>query len=529
MSTLKEVYNASSNLELWYKLNNGDELTLADIPNILPLRWNYFKDNWEFIRSDVEQRAELYNEPDFLLDQIKSFTQFIEYQRNLPTRINAFNDVSVLNRFHAIFENIFINSINLTNQEQDIVNDLTRKVSAYSKNDFLNIRNIFREYRDRYTDSINLTDETYNSTYNRSAIAGQVTATIADLTYIQQIQNGIKSVDFILANYFANDAVLDHFALARQNVNNPDIDIGQYLSGTLVKMEYGEDLQALANRYLGDPLKWVDIAIANGLKPPYIDEVGERLPLIANGNGNQINLSAVDLNGRQNIDKLYINQIVILKSNTQVAPDQRKIINIRQVPVSLEIIIELDGASDLDKYKIGEGAFIRIFKPNTVNSSLYVLIPSSKPLENARREDIPWFLEGASEDEKQAKIDIAVNDDGDIIFSPNGDLKLSYGIDNAIQALKFKIMTELGSLRFHPEYGIVNLLGSKNTSFSQLQTTLSNSIVSQIESDSRFERVESLSVDLNSASMSKTALVNLVVRLAGGGNKTIPISFAVNI
>lgn len=525
MSTLNEAYSAMSELNLWFKIQSGDTLKIVDVPSILPLRWTYFKNSWEFIRPAVESNLATYDNPDFLKQQIDDFSDFIESQRNNGGKINPFTDSIILNRFYAVFDNIEVSSIRLTNEEQRIVTALVQKVRYYSKNDFIRIKTALRNYRDRYADTVSLSDENYNKAYGKSSIPPQINATITDANYMLTVQEGIKSVDYILANYFANEAAIDPFALARANADNPDINIGQYSSGRLVKLEYGEDLQSLAYKYLGDADRWIDIAIANGLKPPYLDEVGERIPLIANGDKNQINLSGTDATGNLNIDKLYINQVLFIKSDVQVAPDQRKIINIRQIPVSNEIIIELDGETDLDKYKLSENAHIRVYKPNTVNSGFYVLIPSTDPLPNNRQEETPWFLANAADDEKQAKVDFAVNDGGDLIFSPNGDLKLSYGLDNAIQALKFKIQTEAGSLRRHPEYGIVNILGSKNAEFEDVKAKISDSIVAQIQADPRYDRVESLSVEQNDT----TVAINLVVRLAGGGDKVIPISFTVNI
>ena len=62
-----------------------------------------------------------------------------------------------------------------------------------------------------------------------------------------------------------------------------------------------------------------------------------------------------------NCDK-SINQPIFIKSSNQTLPDQRTIVNIKQIPVSGEIIIELDGNSDLDKYKISENAYIKVFR-----------------------------------------------------------------------------------------------------------------------------------------------------------------------
>lgn len=531
MATVNEAYTAMADLNLWLKSRSGDPLVLSDLPQIIPLRWNYFKTEWEYIKPDLQSKVASYGNPDFFNQQIKDFDNFIQSQRIISKIINPFQDSQVFYKYYAIFDNIFIDSINLTNEESRIIKQKTDTIAALSKNDFLKIKNAITEYRDRYADSVNLSDDTYDHAFNRSSIPPQLDASITDANKLLVLQKSISNVDFVLANLFAVDAFVDPFALARQNANNPDIDIGSYASGRLVKINYGEDLQSLANRYFGNPDKWIDIAIANGLKPPYIDEVGEKLFLISNGSGNQINLPKTS-NTTLNIDKIYINQPVYLQSNTQVFPDQRTIINIKQIPVSGEIVLELDGEPDLDKYKLSELANIRVYKPNTINSSLYVLIPSQEPLDDQRREETPWFLAKSAEDEKRAKVDIAVDDKGEINFTTNGDIRLSFGLENAIQAIQLKMLTELGSLKRHPAYGLINVAGSKNNDIDAIKTQLIESISAQIEADDRFDRIENLAVDYlvsNTTNQGVAAFgITLSVRLAGG-QRVIPISFSVNI
>ena len=81
------------------------------------------------------------------------------------------------------------------------------------------------------------------------------------------------------------------------NANNSDYALEQHKSGRLTTINVGEDLQSLAARTLGDPDRFVEIAIANGLKAPYIDEIGETIPLISNGNSNLINIAKTDADG----------------------------------------------------------------------------------------------------------------------------------------------------------------------------------------------------------------------------------------
>jgi len=529
MAVVDVAYKGIANLNLWLKTRSGDQLVLADIPEIIPLRWVYIRDNWQFIKPKLLLEAAKTENPDFLNEQIWAFSTFIDSQRNSAKKLNPFSDRMTLHKFYAVFDNLSIRSIPLTNEEERIITTKVTQVANYSKNNFLDIKKDLIDYRDSYTDTVGLGDPSYNAAIGKSGTPAQLNATIVDINTILTIQNGIKTVDFILANLFAVDAALDPFALARANANNPDVEIGSYASGRLVKLNYGESLQSLAARYLGDPNKWIDIAIANGLKPPYVDEVGVPLSLLSNGNGNQLNLDDVDVNGNLNIDKFYINQVIFLQSNIQVFPEQRVITNIRQIPVSGEIIIEVDGTNDLDKYKVAEGAHLRVYKPNTVNSSFYVLIPSTDPLDDSRRDDVPWFLAKSPESERRAKIDLAIDDNGELNFGTNGDLKLSYGLENAMQAVKLKLITELGSLRYHPDFGLVNILGNRNNDLDGTKALLVESINGQIEADSRFDRVESINVDTLVGADPNAPVgvsISLVVKLAGG-SQSIPISFTV--
>jgi hypothetical protein len=530
MSIDSNVYRKLSDLTLFLKIQNDEEFFLSDVPRLVPLRWSHFRDNWEFFREDVRSRVNLSREPDYIESQIKDMDRFIEVQRSSVKKINPFSSEAVLFRFYGVFDNVPVNSIETTNNEQEIVEAEVARVSRFNRNDFLAMREIFIESRDKRFDEIGLTDSDYNKAKNRASVPQQTSPTIRDLVRLQQIQNAIKAIDFILANIFSLDtAFVDPFALARSNANNPEIDISDYSSGRLVRLNYGESLQDVARRYLGDPDKWIDVAIANGLKPPYIDEVGEKLFLISNGEGNKININPTDAAGNLNIDKLFINQIVLLQSDTESFPEQRNVVNIYEVPVSGEIVLELDGKDDLERYKTIESAHIRIYKPNTVNSSFFVLIPSQEPQEDDRNERTPFFLEGKREDEKRAKVDIALSDSNDLIFTPNGDLSLSFGLANAVQAIKIKMSVKAGSLKRHPEFGLIDVVGNSNANVDQIRAILSESINEQIALDQRFDAVERIDIryGVQEGENGVAAyLIQLSVRMAGN-EQTIPISFTV--
>jgi len=529
----ENVLDAENNLNLWYKLKNNEPLTLADIPEIIRLRWNYFRDNWEFIQEGYIDLIDDYPDPDHFRNEIELFDEFVKSQRTSGSKRNPFDNQDILFRFFTIFDNTLINSVNLTFEEQTVVNNRIGEVSLYTRGNFLAIREVFQEERDALADRASSTDTDYNRIFDRSPQTARVDIKNKDINKMYEMQESIKTVDFILANAFSlATSAIDPFALARSNANNPEIDIATYNSGSLVKLNYREDLQALAARTLGDPDKWIDIAIANGLKPPYIDEIGEKINLISNASGNQINISGTDNNNELNADKLSIGQIILLQSTTQTFPEQRAILNINEIPISGEIIIELAGEPDLDKYKLSEDAHIRVFKQNTINSSFFVLIPSTDILDDELTgDDTPWFLASSDVVERRQKIDLNIDDTGEINFDSTGDLQLSFGLENSIQAVKLKLSVEEGELRRHPEYGLVQLAGKTNVNVGLLKEALVDSITSNIAADERFSRVERLDIRYSSP-INDTAAVGfqivLVVRIAESG-QLVPITFSVKL
>jgi len=530
---VEKAFDAVSEVNLWFKIRGGETLTLSDISTIIPLRWTFFRDNWDSIEQDYKDQILAYINPELLKNHISDFTEFISLQRTIPETRNPFSDSDTLFRFFAVFDVTALDSIKLSKVEEDIVEDTTTRVDRFTRNNFLFLRNRIVLRRDNIADTVGLTDADYNAIKNRSAKPAQISVTNKSLNEMVELQNSIKTIDFVLANIFALDInTVDPFALARANANNPEIDIGSYQSGNLVKFNQGENLRDIAGRELGDRDRWIDVAIANGLKPPYIDENGKKVPLLSNASGNQINLAPTDLDGNLLNDELFINQVLFLQSDTEPLPDQRVITSIREIAVSGELIIQLSGDNDLEKYTIDKNAHIRIFKPGTINSKFLILIPTGEPLTEDAKKDEPFFLRESTESEKRQGVDLQLSDDGDLVFDSTDDLQLSFGINNAIQAIKLKLSIEAGELKRHPDFGLTNVVGSSNINITSIQAILVESIETAIAVDERFDRVERLDV----VYFTKTAKgepatgfdIKLEVRMSGQ-ERTIPISFSVTI
>lgn len=527
MASITEVaYDRLADLQLWYKIQDDSVLKLSDIPTLIPLRWSYFRDRWEFFKPDLDSRISAYFEPDMLRSHIKLLDTFIKVQRTSPIP-NPFARRSILFKYYSVFDNMELTRLNISYEERLIIESEVRRVGSFTKTDFVEIRDQLRAARDELADQAGGTDSSYNTVFTRNAVPARTNIRILDISVMTLLMDGLKSIDFILANIFSLDTTtVDPFALAKANANNSAYALEQHKSGRLATINHGEDLQSLAARTLGDPDRFIEIAVANGLKAPYIDEIGEKISLISNGNSNLVNISKSDTNGEPNFNKFHINQVVFLSSNIETVPDQRTIQSIKEVAVSGEIILEFDGEKDLSRYKLADNASIRVFKPNTINSSFMVLIPSTEPLPDELRQEVPFFLKSSTEDERRAKVDLFMTDDRDLNFTSSGDLQLSYGLQNAAQAIVIKMEVERGTLSRHPNFGLVNVKGELTNNIQGLRTMLSRSITQQVESDPRFERLEQITVQY--VSDLHGFRVYLQARLSGS-QAAIPISFSVNL
>ncbi len=517
-----KVFQPLASLSLWFKVKASDTLSLADVPKIIPLRWLHFRENFSFIKKDLLRKVTGYSDTDQLSQQLEDLDEFIlEHKASIFKNTNPFSDQSVLYKFYSVFESILIDSLAISEEEQRIIDTVQEEVKAYSRDTFIDLRKQITEVRDVVADQVGLSDDTYNTIKNRVSVTRNLTADFSVLFQLKSLQDAIKAIDYILANEFSNSqSSIDPFAVTRANLQGTDIKVGSYNSGYLVPFNYGDTLEKIAHRYLGSSDRWMDVAIANGLKPPYIDEVGFAISLKSDGYENTVVIDGFS-GLEENIKRLYLNQPVFLSSSSVLVPEQRIIIGIRAID-SNSLVLELDGAADLDQYSLTDNAKIRAFKAETINSNFFILIPRSGPV-NSNTAEEPFFLKGLGAAEKNAKVDLALDEDGDIQFTATGDLKLSYGIANALQALKLKLSVELGSLKRHPRFGLVNVIGQANSDVTAVISAMSQSIDEQVRLDKRFDRVESIDINYNHATLE----VELSVRLAGS-RTIIPIVFKVS-
>lgn len=277
-----------------------------------------------------------------------------------------------------------------------------------------------------------------------------------------------------------------------------------------VPFPYNGTLEWVAQTYLGDATRWIEIAALNGLQAPYIDQTGFTVQLLNNGSNAEFNIA--------DITNLYVGQKIFLSSNTQPRT-QFQIAAISEIN-STNFIITVQGvAVDLSIYKLSDEAELLAYLPYTVNSTSTLYIPSADPAQIDGLTTKPIsYITTDPEQLAFSKIDFLLDSNGDLAIGPNGFANLAFGVTNLTQAAKLKVTTNINSLLGHPGFGLGISLGDSeaDVTASDILKNLNNTF----STDARFRAIENFSLQ-----QGDTYLALTIVAQLANNQGTLPISF----
>jgi hypothetical protein len=395
---------------------------------------------------------------------------------------------------------ISINSLSPSSSNMAAIQQEKSRIANLKRHDFQGLRDLFAQGVNQILAALNAGSSTVAATYGLSQPLNthRDEPSDSDWEVIWALEDSLQALDTLVAN------------LSNKNGDSPVVDSMVQLTRRLgvafnkpvskfaVPMPYRISLEQLAQLYLGNPDRWIEIAVLNGLKPPYIDEVGFELPLLVNGSGNQVTINQDE--------RLYVNQPIWLGSNGS-ATTRHHITNIKQVGQTL--VLTLDGET-LELYKVRDQAYLQAFLPDTTNSQSLIYMPSDQPPldENSI---VTTEIPGIDKFDSLVPvggIDFQLDSDNNLVII-NGDARYIGGLQNIVQWTRVFLAVPLGHLQLHQAFGIAAQVGDSTADVES--KSIASSIRNSLVGSGLFSSIDKVSV----SKKGPTAAINVSASIFG--------------
>lgn len=417
---------------------------------------------------------------------------------------------SVLNPSNAVFANplqyplllsqVPTNSLSLNSAQQNALQNEVDNVNSFTVADLKNMRATILTLCLQLSNSFGAGNAYYDTLFNQPApLSRSEPMTLDEYNILQSFYELLLAYDQLTATTLLdNNQILNSIEYVSALAATSDIEFISPNSKIQVPVPFGLNMEQIAQLYLGDAQRWLEIVTLNELREPYIDENGFQYSLLSNADGRNIVIGSNE--------DLFIGQTVYLNSATQT-PTARTILNIVMLSQT-SFLLTLDGLANLSVFTIVDQAYIQAYLPGTVNSQNVIFVPSDIQTPAFDQISIPSSVAN-TQLVGLSKVDWLLTPNGDLATTNTGDFRLAAGITNLIQALAIKFGTKLGTSLPNPDFGLGFRVGSMNSDVNAKD--LYNQIVTLITNDPRFQAVSGLQVTLNGPSLG----INLGVQIAG--------------
>lgn len=413
-------------------------------------------------------------------------------------------------QYPMLLSQVPLNSLSLNTAQQNAVQTELNTVNNFTVQDLKNKRNTILTLCTQLSNSFGAGNAYYSTLFNQPPPLHRTQPmTLDEFDILQNLYALVEAYDLLTAtNQLDSDQVLSSMQYVNALAATSNIEFAIPNSKIQVPVPFGLNVEQIAQRYLQDSQRWLEIVTLNELREPYIDENGFQYSLLSNANGRNIVIGADQ--------DLFVGQTIYLNSSTQ-SPAPRTILDI--VPLSqTSFLLTLDGLANLDNYTIADAAYIQAYLPGTVNSQNVIFIPSD--LQSSSYDQISIPASVANVDlVGLSKVDWLLDPSGDLATTNTGDFRLAAGITNLVQALNIKFGTQLGTALTDPTFGLGVKAGRSVADITA--PDIYKQIVKMVTADKRFSSVDGLQVTLNGPSLG----INLLVQLAGIKG-VFPIAFS---
>lgn len=491
---------------------NNQQLNLSYFRQIAQNRWPWIVQNWSDLSKRFQTAANGDQEQETALEDLGREVQSYK----LGNQINPFNDGDKLIKFDVFLEQIPIASLKLTPDEITNFNVEVDNISQLDTDSFKSALVFLRKEQAIFSQTIGLSDPVAAKFLGITETAKKREATIQDLESLDERDNLYKIIQGIVYNLQLTEkrppdilAMNTAMLTPQSGVTIEDI----YLS--YVPYPFEISLEDMARKYLGSKDRWYELATINNLKPPYIDQSGIKVSLIAPAALNNVIIPD------DQKDQLYVGGKIGIGSFKY--REESRIIEKIILIENGTMILFLSGQQDLSKYQSSQGAYIRVYKPQTTRPGQFIMVPLTKTGFNAQSSKTPDSdtLRRLSEVFQNFGVDIAVDETtGDWQVDSNGNFKYAFGLKAVRKAVLNALKTTRGELDFHPTYGVSLSIGDRYYGTISEAALFGELIRTTLLQDQRFSNVLISKISSTGTSIS----IGLLVTLEGGG-EAIPLSF----
>lgn len=507
------LFEITTDLQLYMSFRLGTSKTANLFPAVTKGRFTWFVDNWKTLYPRFKNSTGGdQNLESALVDFDRSIMSY-----TLGSNLNAFDNNERFVRFLPFISQIALTELLLENEEINYINTEISRVAKFTVAEFQSMIKFLRQESAVASSLIGKGDpDSLPKLFGVQPAAKQRNATFDDLLQLERIDKLRQVIEGIVFDLRQKTNLPPNLLQAANNNLDPAGPVKVNTAYLSYRSEpFSISLEDMAQRFLGDKTRWYELITVNNLQPPFIDEVGQKFELLTPGGKNTVTISdarSVDIPVAQ---KVRVGSLVF-REETRVI--ERKIEN-----GDGTVTLFLSGLQNLTELKPKDKAYVRVFKPHTVNTGSFILIPLDirSPLARVQTpsSDELRRLDGAL---LGFGIDIKRNvSNNDIVTDASGNFQYSAGVDNVYQTIYYAIRTRLGELPFHPTtYGINFQIGDRFFGTVNEAAIFSESLVNSLLRDPRF-----LKINVNSLKSSGTSIsIEMTVYIAGT-DVPIPLSF----
>jgi hypothetical protein len=457
----------------------GAVKTLIDMPNqIIQDCKQAFRDSWENIKSAWDDLGNSIDQAkaDLGIKRTGNIVGFIDRYFADPTTPEAIDFLSRAD----------LSKLTLTPALQNQVNDEIARVAAFTNEDYATRRDTVRSIAAQISDAIGASSVVYDTTYQNIHATTTHIPTQGDWDVVFAVNDTLRSLNTLSQQESTIPTTMEYVA---GFANKSGVAFQTPVSKYPIPFPFDYTLEELSRQYLGSPDRWLEIATLNGLREPYVDEVGFVLPLLGNGKLSQVIVSSST--------NLTIGQPVWLQSNT-INREKRHILNIKDIGPG-NTVLTLDGAGDLAKYVVADSPYMQAFLPDTVNSQQLIYIPSDvATLNDESLKDIPG-VDAFDSLLEVGGVDLLLDNNNDLAITDDGDCRVAFGMSNLVQRARIALSTPRGTLLRHPDFGLPIKVGSSVADLDMPE--LKSAVADIFTSDPSFDGTTSVSVLENGATL----------------------------